>query len=40
MKNVKSIKLQDKHDDQELVKNRAKTLKFSNWKEISAKNIL
>jgi hypothetical protein len=40
MKNVKNLDLSDKYEQQELVKNRAKTLKFGNWKEITSKNIL
>jgi hypothetical protein len=39
MKNVKNIELMDKYEQQELVKERAKTLKFGNWKEITTKNI-
>lgn len=32
MKNVKNLVLRDKNDEQELLPNRAKTLKFGQWK--------
>ena len=32
LKNVRHIDLKDKHEDQELVVNRAKTLRFGQWK--------
>lgn len=31
-KHVKTLKLEDRHDEKELLKNRAKTLKFGGWK--------
>lgn len=40
MKNVRSINLKDKYEEQELLKNRAKTLKFGEWREITAKNMM
>jgi hypothetical protein len=40
MRNVKSMNLKDKYDDQELLPNRAKTLRFGDWKEITSKNIM
>jgi hypothetical protein len=38
MKNVKSIDLSDRYEQQALVRNRAKTLKFGGWKEMTARN--
>jgi len=32
MKNVRHINLKDKHEEQELIVNRAKTLRFGQWK--------
>jgi hypothetical protein len=40
MKNIKNIELMDKYEQQELIKGRAKTLKFGGWKEMSSKNIM
>lgn len=40
MKNVRNIELSDKYEQQELIKGRAKTLRFGGWREISAKNIM
>ena len=39
MRNVRSISLKDQFCDEELVINRAKTLKFGEWKDITSKNI-
>ena len=39
MINVKNIDLKDRFEEQELVKNRAKTLNLGYWKDISARNI-
>lgn len=40
MKNVKNLELMDKYEHQELIKGRAKTLKFGGWREITSKNIM
>jgi hypothetical protein len=38
MKNVKNIDILDRYEQQQLVKNRAKTLRFGAWKDITARN--
>ena len=40
MKNVRSITLMDKHTEQELIRNKAKTLRFGGWKEVTTKNVM
>ena len=40
MKNVRKINLKDKYEDEELVYNKSKTLRFGSWKEITTRNIL
>lgn len=36
---MKNVSLANRYDDQKLEKNRAKSLMFGNWKEVSARNI-
>ena len=39
MVNIRNIELKERFEEQELVRNKAKTLKFGGWKEITARNI-
>jgi len=38
MKNVKNIDLLDRYEQQVLIKNQAKTLRFGAWKDMAARN--
>lgn len=40
LKNVKNVNLMNKNNDDQLEKNKAKSLYFGEWKQISKKNII